>query len=317
MPAIIAIPFRLLFKEKFEQQYLAHLLGAGIAGLTILISWKIKKDIKIAIWSSILIGLGSIVWFLSSVGSSWYLGQVSAAFFLTAAIYESLNRKRVMFMGVLFGSAILSRIHLIFAFPFFLSVLSGKNWFRNFLFFGFGTLPFLLFNFFYNYIRFGTIFDQAYFILPKLLSEENRPWFIHGVVNPVYIPNNIRVLFWSFPKILKYFPYIQPSWAGLAIWITTPAFVYAFWAKSKEKMNFFAWLSIITILFIVSSHGGTGWSQFGYRFAVDFYPFLIFLTIKGVSQTGLKWHHWLLLFISVIVNLWGVLWINKFGWVEF
>ena len=48
MPAIIAIPFRLLFKEKFEQQYLAHLLGAGIAGLTILISWKIKKDIKIA-----------------------------------------------------------------------------------------------------------------------------------------------------------------------------------------------------------------------------------------------------------------------------
>lgn len=317
MPALVSLPFRLIFEKKFEQQYLAHLLGAGIAALTILISWTIKKDLRLAIWSSLLIGLGSIVWFLSSVGSSWYLGQVSAAFFLTAAIYESLNKKRSMFIGILLGASFLSRIHTIISFPFFLYVLSGKDWFRKYFLFGLGVLPFILFNFSYNYIRFGTIFDQAYFLLPKVLAEEKMSWFIHGVANPIYIPNNLKAMLWSFPKIQMSFPFIQPSWAGLAIWITTPAFIYVFWAEIKEKINIFAWFSIIMILLIVSSHGGTGWAQFGYRFAVDFYPFLLFLIIKGVARIGVKWHHWLLLIVSILVNTWGVLWINKFNWVGF
>ncbi len=317
MPAIAAIPFRLVFQQSFQQQYLAHLFGAGIVVVTILISWTIKKDTKLAIWSGLLASVGTIMWFLSSVGSSWYLGQISAALFMTIAIYESLNKKRPFVIGVFLGAAFLSRIHTIIAFPFFLYVLSGKNWFKKYFLFGLGVLPFILFNFYYNFIRFGTILDQAYFILPKLLGEENQPWFVHGVANPVYIPNNIKAMFWTFPKILDKFPFIQPSWAGLAIWITTPAFLYAFFAKLKEKINIFAWISVCLIFLIVASHGGTGWAQFGYRFAVDFYPFLIFLTIKGVARTGVKWHHWLLLFLSVFVNTWGVLWINKFNWVSF
>ncbi|MEK7526062.1 MAG: hypothetical protein AAB546_01125 [Patescibacteria group bacterium] len=317
MPAIAAIPFRLVFQQSFHQQYLAHLFGAGIVAITILISWTTKKDTKLAVWSGLLASVGTIMWFLSSVGSSWYLGQISAAFFMMIAIYESLNKKRPFVIGVFLGAAFLSRIHTIIAFPFFLYVLFGKDWFKKYFLLGLGVLPFILFNFYYNFIRFGTILDQAYFILPKLLGEENRPWFIHGVANPIYIPNNIKAMFWTFPKILDKFPFIQPSWAGLAIWITTPAFIYAFFAHLKDKINLLAWVSIFLVFLIVASHGGTGWAQFGYRFAVDFYPFLIFLTIKGVAKTGVKWHHWLFLFVSVLVNTWGVLWINKFGWVTF
>jgi hypothetical protein len=58
-----------------------------------------------------------------------------------------------------------------------------------------------------------------------------------------------------------------------------------------------------------------GWTQFGYRYAIDFYPFLTLLTIKGVTKTGLRWHHWLLLFIGILVNAWGVIFINKLGFV--
>ena len=317
MPTLLSMPFKFLFEDKFEQQYLAHILGAGIATLTMFISWTIKKGKPLAIWSGLLVGLGSIIWFLSATGSSWYLEQLSAAFFLTAAIYEGLNKKRPWLVGIFLGAAYLSRIHTILSLPLFLYLLYDKNWLKKYFYLGLGILPFILFNFYYNFIRFGTTFDQAYFILPSVLNELDKPWFSRGVVNFAYIPDNLRVMFWSFPKILNKLPFIEPSWAGLAIWITTPAFVFSFLAPLKEKIVKFLWLSIILIFLVVASHGGTGWAQFGYRFAIDFYPFLTLLTIKSVAKSKLIWHHWLLLFIGIVVNLWGVLWINKFGWVSF
>ena len=318
MPTIISMPFQLLFKDRFQQQYLAHALGAGIVILISLISWKIKKDLKLVLWSGLLAGLGNIIWYLSSSGSSWYLGQVSAAFFMSVAISGALKKRGAFLIGIFVGAAFLSRLHTILCFPLIFYLLFDKKfWLKRLFYLTAGIAPFVLFNFYYNFVRFGTIFDQAYFILPRILNETMSPWFIHGVLNISYIPNNLKTLFWSFPRILKGFPFIQPSWNGLAIWITTPAFIYALRSNIKEKLTQISWTSILLILLVVVSHGGNGFSQFGYRFAVDFYPILLLLTIKGVARTGIKWHHWLLLSISILVNSWGVLWINKFGWVSF
>ena len=314
MPAILAMPFRLFFGNKFEQQFLAHLLGSGIVGLIMAISWTLKRDKKLLFWTGILTAFGNIIWYLSSVGSSWYLGQVSAAFFLTAAIYESLNKKRPIFTGLLLGAACLSRIEIILSFPFFLFVYKSKNWFLNYLKIILGALPFMLLNFSYNYIRFGVIWDKGYMLIPGVMDEV---WYQRGLVNFANIPSHLKIIFASLPKFSDKFPFIIPSWAGLAIWITTPAFIYSLFAKFKEKIVKASWLSIAAISLLIFSHGTTGFAQFGYRFAVDFYPFLIFLTIKGVAKTGVRWHHWLLLILSIMVNLWGVIWINKFGWVSF
>lgn len=317
MPAILSMPFVFIFGSKFEQQTLSQLLGAGIVALTMLISWTIKKDEKILIWVGLLTSLGNIMWFLSATGSSWYLGQISSAFFLTFALYESLNKRRPFLTGLFIGAAYLSRINTVISLPVFLYLLYDKNWFKKYFLMGLGIAPFIIFDFAYNFLRFGTIFDAAYFILPKVLNETQAPWFIHGVANIVYIPNNLQAAFWSFPVFLNHPPYIEPSWAALAIWITTPVFIYAFFSPIKERLTKFLWLAVLSVFAIVATHGGTGWAQFGYRFAVDFYPFLILLVIKSVAKTGVRWHHWLLLFLSILVNLWGVLWINKFGWVTF
>ena len=317
MPAILSILPRLIFSKAFEQQYLAHILGFGFSAVMSLISYKITSNFTKSLWVGLLSSLGTIVWFLSSVGSSWYLGQISAIFFMSLSIYEGLNKKRPFIIGLLIGAAFLSRIETILCVFFFMYLLADKKWFGNYLKLGLGIAPFIIFNFAYNYIRFGTIFDQAYFLLPAILNETGRPWFKYGVANPIYIFDNLKVIFWSFPRKITEFPYIVPSWAGLSIWITTPAFIYAFLADIKDRAVRYSWIVILLISLIIFSHGGTGWAQFGYRFAVDFYPFLIFLVIKGLENRKLSWHHWTLLSISILVNLWGVLWINKFGWVTF
>lgn len=158
MPAILSLPFVFVFKDKFEQQFLSQILGAGLVALTMLISWTVKHDKKLLIWIGILTGFGNIMWFLAATGSSWYLGQISSAFFLTWAIYESISKKRPFIVGVLLGSAYLSRLHVILSLPLFLYFLYEKKyWIKRYLELGLGIFPFMAFDFYYNFIRFGTI----------------------------------------------------------------------------------------------------------------------------------------------------------------
>jgi hypothetical protein len=313
MPAILSLPFVFIFGKDLPQQLIAHLLGAAIAILAMKMSQDIKKNKILGLWSALLVGLGSIVWFMSATGSSWYLGQITAAFFLMAAIAESLGKKRALLVGIFLGGAYMSRLHTILSLPFFLYIFR-KNKTTNFTRLFAGVVPFILINSLYNYLRFGVPWDKGYSLIPGLFNE---PWYEKGLFNPLYVPNHLKIIFTALPIFKNQPPFVQPSWGGLAIWLTTPAFIYAFFNSLKNKLVLFSWLAIIFIALVVFSHGSTGFTQFGYRFAVDFYPFLILLTIKRVAKTGLKWHHWLLLVIGIIVNLWGVLWINKFGWVSY
>ena len=310
MPGILGIPFILVFRH-FEQQYLAHLLGAGIVALTGAVAYKIKKDIKLAIWSAILVGSSTIIWFMSSVGSAWYLGQLTAAFFMTAGILIAMGRKNALIAGIFVGAAYLSRLHTILALPIFLYFYHEKRSFKNYARLAVGIAPFVLFNFFYNFSRFGVIWDKGYILIPGVLDE---PWYRYGLFSIRYIPNHLKVIFGALPKFIQKPPFVIPSWEGLAIWATTPAFVYAFFNKIREPLVLTSWTCIGLIALVVFSHGATGWAQFGYRFAVDFYPILTLLTIKSASR-GLRWHHWVLLILGILVNLWGVTWINKSGWI--
>jgi hypothetical protein len=315
MPAILLMPFVYIFGKSFPQQYLAHILGALLTVLTMRLSYLIKKNKKLALWSGALVGLGSIVFYLSSVGSVWYLGQITATFFLMAALVEGLDKKRPVVISLFLGAAYMARPHTILSLPFYIFLvrknLSGiKDYLKS-------AIPlsiFLVFDFVYNFVRYGVPWNKGYFLIPEILNE---PWFSKGIVHFSYILENLKTVFLMGPKFLQEAPYIQPSWAGMAIWMTTPAFIFAFKAPFKKTIVKLAWLSILLIFLVVAMHGSTGFAQFGYRFAVDFYPFLIFLTIKGVAKTKLKPIHWILLFCGILVNLWGVLWINKFGWVSY
>jgi hypothetical protein len=316
MPALLSIPFLLVWGSKFEQQWLAHLVGVGVAYLAGLLAWNMTKKRSVAIWMFLLAGLGTINWYHAATGSVWLLGQLVAEFFVLWALVESYGQKRVWLISVLVGCAYWSRLQMILSLPLFIYLFKNQlfqprlKWKPIFIF-GIGTGIFVVANFIYNFARYRSIFDLSYFRIPGLFEE---PWYKHGLFNWLYIPEHLKVMFKELPRFLPTFPFVRPTWAGLAIWITTPAFVYTLGASLVSFENILLWLTILAIGLTNFSHGSTGFAQFGYRFAMDFYPFLFLLIIKGLKR-GLKWHHWLLLMAGVVVNLWGVLWINKFNWV--
>ena len=299
-PAILLIPFVAIFGVSFPQQIFAHLVGAGIVLCSAILSYEITRNRTKTLWIILLVGFGNIIWFMSSVGSVWLLGQITAVLFLLLAILALEKKLNPILVGVFLGIAFLSRIELIFALPFFYFLTKKNKWqlITSFTFF-------VLFYLFYNFLRFNNPFETGYTLIPGVLKE---PWYDKGILSLSYIPRNLKVMFLSLPHLI-------PSWGGLAIWITSPTFIYSFFAPFKKRSVKLAWFSIFCILLIICMHGETGYAQFGYRFAVDFYPFLIFLIIKYLSKHNLKWHHWVLLFLSILVNSWGVILINKFGLV--
>ncbi len=331
MPALLVLPIVVLKGLATNQTLISIFVGGLNAVLVYLLAKRLFSDSDnnrknvLSLWIATLFIFGTIHWFLASVGSVWYFAHIAATFFLLLAFNETFGKMRFWLIGLLLGAAYWSRLPVILSLPFFLIMiyrrlktkgekLSLKNsYFQFFLGLGF----FVGLNFIYNYLRFGTIFDVAYYLQANILNE---PWYSKGYFNLAYIPNHLKILLLKLPTFLPTFPYIQPSWAGMAIWLTTPAFIFALISTLKhfkDEITIACWSAIIPIAILVMSHGGTGFSQFGYRYAMDFYPFLLILTAKGISLNGLtlRWYHKFLIGISVLINLWGVLWINKFGWV--
>lgn len=313
VPALLAVPFVFLFGGVFQQQYLAEILGAASVVIVGIVSQKFKEDKKLFVWSSLLLGLGSIFWYLSATGSVWYLGQVTAVFFILLSINECFGKRRPFLVSLFLLFAFFSRLQLILSLPFFAYlVFKDKISLRKIILFAIPMIAFAIVYSTYNFIRFGNPLQNGYTLIPGILNE---PWFNKGQFSIQYIPKHLYLLFIKLPIFLKTFPFIEPSWAGMAIWITTPAFIYAMLARLKDKINILSWITIFLVGLVNFSYGSTGFSQFGYRYAVDFYPFLTLLTIRSIAKTGVKWHHWLLLSISILVNLWGTVFVNKLGFV--
>jgi len=319
-PAVVMMPLVVVLGVNLNQTLVSVFVGS----LCVVMACVVAKDVvnveesALHVWSAILFGFGTIFWYLTSVGSAWYLAHVMSVFFLFTAIHEALNRGRPMLVGLLVGASYWCRLPTILTLIFF-AVLIGFNqrWKMSkaalpLLKMSAGAFVFVGLNMLYNFARFGTPFDVGYWLIPGILDE---PWFSEGLFSLSYISCNLRTILMGLPVFIHEPPFVLPPWTGMAIWVTTPAFIYAFRSNRREAITWACWLAIIAVASVIFCKGCSGWG-FGYRYAMDFYPFLYILTVKGMGGS-FRWRHKVLIVLSVLVNLWGVVWVNKFGWWAF
>jgi hypothetical protein len=116
--------------------------------------------------------------------------------------------------------------------------------------------------------------------------------------------------------------FISPSWGrdildtGIQVvpfWLLIGAAVIAA-VYARDRLALACWAAILAIGLADFTFAATGYAQFGYRYSLDYMPFLFVLIIAGVGQK-LQWHHLALIAAAIIVNLWGALWIFQFSHV--
>ncbi|HEX5451405.1 MAG TPA: hypothetical protein VFW86_03365, partial [Candidatus Limnocylindrales bacterium] len=200
----------------------------------------------------------------------------------------------------------------------------------------------------YNVATTGHLFHPGYEYQYRLEANGyqalgyNPDWDIEDAR---YLPQNLGILLFSTPAILpdhpsefntfadpnqdlctgpdaarglfdEQCPLAAPNQIGMSIFLTSPAFLLgAFAFRRRSRLVAGSFFAVGFIAFVNLMHFSQGWVQFGYRFSNDFVPFALPLVALGMARRGgVGYLGAALVGISILVNLWGVIWGNILGW---
>lgn len=153
-----------------------------------------------------------------------------------------------------------------------------------------------------NILRFGKLTEFGHTYLNVRWTARIQRY---GLFNYTFLGRNLACLLALTPKIVAGPPFVQTSWHGLALWITTPVFLFLLWPRVKGPLHRPLWLTTAFVAVPDLLYQNSGWVQFGYRFSLDYTIFLVcLLAIGGRPLT--RWFK-VLVIIGVAVNLFGAI----------
>ncbi len=302
LPSLIVAPMVYVLGLSPNVRYVTIFFGS----LNVVLAWSLLQKVGVKNegqrWLTLLFSLGSIHWFYSVT----LFNHIYSIFFLLVAMNESLSRNNPAVLGFCLGCAGLCRYPTLLSTPFFLLGLGRRRMKKFFSLFLLGLMIPLSFLFYYNYIRFGNPLETGYIYQINLMRSP-KPF---GILNPKYMFLNLYTFFIEPMSLIDRFPYLLPRISGLALTFTTPASVFALKAKNRNPKVLGSWVSVLLIFIFLMCYFSNGADQFGYRYGLDFFPFLFLLISQGVKNP-LTPRAKSLIIIGVLVNFWGVLFFNK------
>lgn len=310
-----------IFNITIYQGYLQILLVFGLFILVYLLARKFFRP-NGAIWLAIAFTFASPFLRVAVLPSYAHLPYVVADIALFAALLEYVGKKRLWLIGLFMAFALGSRTAAGLGTIFFLGdiLLSNKvevkvkitNLAKLLLPVAIAAL--LIAG--YNYVRFGNLFETGYSI-QILTNQALVKARDYGVFSLVHIPGNLYYFIFNAPiPVLKdgishvlAFPFIKSDSWGLGIFFISPYLLYLFRLSYKDKVSRLLIATSIIIAIPIFTYYGIGFIQLGFRYSLDFMPFIYFLFMRNYSsQFGavslrLKW----LIAISAIFDLYLLL----------
>lgn len=382
-PALLLLPFVAIWGLSVSTPILFSLFGALAAPLALAIARRFTSDRRTLTALTALFAVGTTFWYSAADGGVWHVAHTTAVVFLLAAIWAAVVRGSPVLAGAFIGAAFMCRPTTLLAGTFAL-VWFADRWYlaregrlpwihaidlRPLLGLALGALPFVATAMAFNYVRFGSLLESGYNYSEELYQIGLAWRWPYGFFDLRYLPRHPAVFFQAMPTVLTTPPFIRPSWAGLATWVTTPAILLVpfihlrryrrlsiglgvllaasctfllaravaiglgnadlgrqvadlgldmvpFWLAigsaillsliRRDRLVIAAWAAIVAIAIADWSFAATGWAQWGYRYALDFMPFLYLLIVVAVAPK-VRRLHLVLIGIGIVVNLWGVL----------
>jgi hypothetical protein len=294
MPAVLALPFVALFGTGFPAQVYSSIYAGLAIGLLYLLLGRLGLRVRDRLALSAVFAFGTVFWFTAIGGSAWYFAHVAAVLLLLAAVLVAIDGRPAWLAGLLLGLATLSRLPVGLALPFVLAAQLGfptrlpaaerGRVVRTVITFGLGLAVPAAVYVAYNLVRWGTITDQGYVLIPGVLDD---PIYVkHGILSIWYIPRNLYAILFRSWNYVDDPPWLQPSWWGLSIFLTTPLFLWLFKARLRDPRVLWSVIATALISVPILMHGNVGITQFGYRFSLDFQVLLFVILATVIARLG-------------------------------
>jgi hypothetical protein len=310
LPAVLLVPWVAIAGTAANQTFVAVLL----AGVAIGAAWELGERTGVAaqtnVWLCTLLLAGTDLLWCAMLGDVWFIAHVSAVCFTMLALVELFGKRRAWLIALLAICAAESRFTMALVIPVYAILLARDPDRKPVSWIGFGGVIaaagalWVL----YNEARWGTVTDIGY-----------TTWYHQDQAGmPTGSPFRLQYFgyeFWSFfqqlPGFSSAFPWIRPSYSGVALTWTSPALIYALWARRPVVMAVALWIAAVLTAVPNFLYYVNGFAQYGMRHALDFIPFLFALMLLAARYRCPVWTKALIVY-SCAANLYGVWYWNVF-----
>ncbi|HEY9180768.1 MAG TPA: hypothetical protein VIO32_08605 [Candidatus Baltobacteraceae bacterium] len=309
LPAVLLIPWVAIAGTAANQTVLAVIL----AGIAVGAAWELGERLRVApaanAWICIFLLAGTDLAWCAMLGDVWFIAHVSAVCFTMLALVELCGKRRDWVVALWAVCAVESRFSLVLAVPVYAAVLLADERGRRAL--G-GFVAVLAAGaglwIWYNLARWGTVTDIGY---TQWYHQDQAGMPVGSPFRLMYLPYEFWSFFVQYPAFAGTWPWIRPSFSGVALTWTSPALVYAFWARKPLRLVAALWAAALLTAIPSFVYYVNGFAQYGMRHALDFVPFLIALMFLAVRDRLPLWTK-LLIVYSCAASLYGVWFWNAF-----
>ncbi|HTU71801.1 MAG TPA: hypothetical protein VMF11_15975 [Candidatus Baltobacteraceae bacterium] len=304
MPAILLLPFVAVFGT-FNQTALAIALGAVAVGAAYELGERFGVPRTANIWICAFLLAGTDLLWCAMLGDVWFIAHVCAVAFTLLALVELAGKRRGWLVGIYAGCALFSRFDLVLALPVYAYLLRDRMQLRSF---GAVLVPIALLWVGYNLARWGMWYDIGYgtwYHQDQAGSPTGSPFRL------MYFPYQLWSFFVQGPQRIASYPWLVPSISGVALTWTSPALVFALFARKPVQWVAPLWIATLLCAGPNFLYYVNGFAQFGMRHALDFEPFLVALMFLAAKERLPRWAMALMAY-SIVVGLWGVWYWNVF-----
>jgi hypothetical protein len=274
IPYLPLVPFQVLWP--FSRWIVSGVIGILGGCLALPLARRYGPGGAVSYWLAAFGAFGTLLFTLTIEGDFYYLAHLEAVLLTFLALIEWHDRRRPWAIGLLIGLAALARPTLILvAVPFGLALLAeAKDRVRVSVAFAVPLLAAVAVTGWWDWVRFGSPTETGYtiaWLTPPLQALRDQ-----GLFSTTHVPTNLALFLGGGYSIRDAFPWLVPSNQGQSILLTMPALLIAVGASLRERLNLVLWGAVIvTAVPVFLYYGGGGANTYGYRYAMDFVPFLV------------------------------------------
>ncbi len=329
-PAVAMLPFVSLFHYELNDVVFTVLLGAANLVLLFLLleslrrrGWTARSTRENALLA-LLFTFGTVHYFSAVRGEVWFTALIMGVTLNIAFLWAALDTRRPLLAGVFLALGMATRTPIAFCFVFFALQLlfPGGRWsgaplgekLRKGLLFALPIVTVGGLLLWYNAARFGNPLEFGHSYLLEGARASIRD---HGLFSTQFLNHNLSCALVNLPRLSATPPFVQITRHGLSLLFTTPFLLYLLWPRREgwsaadRFRHLVLWLTVLAAAVPLLLYQNSGWAQFGYRFALDFMPYLFVLL--AMSRRPLRRGAYALLIFSVVVNLFGAVAFGRAG----
>jgi hypothetical protein len=283
IPYLLFVPFHPLWAP--AHWIIPAVLGAVAAWLALPLARRYGPEGPATYWLAALGAFGTLLLTQASLGNFYYLAQVEAVLFTFVALIEWQGKRRPWLLALAFGLAGLARPTLLLAaVPFGLVLLyESRDRLRVALTYGVPLAGSVLLMGLFDFARFGSPLETGYGL--SRISADLAVRRSQGLFSLSHLPDNVRLLVAGAFSLRSRFPYLVPDPNGTSLLLTSPALLMALLAGLRDRTVQVLWAATAIVAVPVLLYCGYGGPvTYGYRYALDFIPFLFALSAIGARR---------------------------------